>query len=105
MEEVYRQAMEAAWGPRTHATPTDSAQSSHTAAVAEDGQEVSQGHSSSPHTPSHTLTHTHPLTHPHTHTPPHTPSHTLVHIFLHNFPGTAVSLSRLLLCDEPKVAP
>ncbi|DBB02245.1 TPA: hypothetical protein ACH3X3_011267 [Trebouxia sp. C0006] len=43
MEEVYRQAMEAAWGPRTHATPTDSAQSGHTAAVAEDGQEVSQG--------------------------------------------------------------
>ncbi len=50
MEEVYRRAMEAAWGPRTHATPTDSAHSSHTAAVAEDGQEVSQGHSFVTHT-------------------------------------------------------
>ena len=49
MEEVYRQAMEAAWGVRTHATPTDSAQSSHTAAIAEDGQEVSQGHFSLAH--------------------------------------------------------
>lgn len=55
MEEVYRQAMEAAWGPRTHATPTDSAQSGHTAAVAEDGQEVSQGHPSLAHAHTHCL--------------------------------------------------
>ncbi len=62
MEEVYRQAMEAAWGARTHATPTDSAQSSHTAAVAEEGQEVSQGHSFlAPHT--HTLTSAHHFWH------------------------------------------
>ena len=64
MEEVYRQAMEAAWGPRPHATPTDSAHSSHTAAVAEDGQEVSQGHSSVAHT------------------------HCLVPSILHTVPGT-----------------
>lgn len=50
MEEVYRQAIQAVWGVRHHATPTDSAQSSHTAAVAEDGQEVSQGYSSVAHT-------------------------------------------------------
>lgn len=45
IEEVYKQAAEAAWGVHDtpHLTPADSAQSSHTAAVAEDGQEVSQG--------------------------------------------------------------
>jgi len=66
MEEVYRQAMEAAWGAPTHATPTDSAQSTHTAAVAEDGQEVSQGHSSLAHARTHACTHA--STHTHTHT-------------------------------------
>ena len=41
---MYRQAVEAAWGiPAPSNTPADSAQSTHTAAVAEDGQEVSQG--------------------------------------------------------------
>ena len=45
IEEVYKQAAEAAWGVHdpAHLTPADSVQSSHTAAVAEDGQEVSQG--------------------------------------------------------------
>lgn len=45
IEEVYKQAVEAAWGASdpAHPTPADSAQSSHTAAVTEDGQEVSQG--------------------------------------------------------------
>lgn len=45
IEQVYKQAAEATWGLRDtpHLTPADSAQSSHTAAVAEDGQEVSQG--------------------------------------------------------------
>ena len=45
IEEVYKQAAEAAWGVHDtpHLTAADSAQSSHTAAVAEDGQEVSQG--------------------------------------------------------------
>lgn len=45
IEEVYRQAVEAAWGvpTLTHASPAESARSSHTAAVPEDGQEVSQG--------------------------------------------------------------
>lgn len=45
IEEVYKQAAQAAWGVHDPAplTPADSAQSSHTAALAEDGQEVLQG--------------------------------------------------------------
>ena len=45
IEEVYKQAAKAAWGVHDPAplTPADSAQSTHTAAVAEDGQEVLQG--------------------------------------------------------------
>ncbi len=43
IEEVYRQAVEAAWGVPAPPNPADSAQSTHTAAAAEDGQEVSQG--------------------------------------------------------------
>lgn len=45
IEEVYKQAAQAAWGMHdpTPLTPADSAQSSHTAAVAEDGHEVLQG--------------------------------------------------------------
>ena len=45
IEEVYKRAAQAAWGVHDPAplTPADSAQSSHTKAVAEDGQEVLQG--------------------------------------------------------------
>ena len=45
IEEVYKQAAQAAWGVHEPATltPADSALSRHTAAIAEDGQEVLQG--------------------------------------------------------------
>ena len=45
IEEVYKQAVEAAWGVAdpAHPAPASSAHSTHTAAAAEDGQEVLQG--------------------------------------------------------------
>lgn len=45
IEDLYRQAVETAWGAptRPQPAPADSAQSTRTAAVTEDGQEVSQG--------------------------------------------------------------